>query len=506
MAWNLSEFFKDKKECLKELNNLNLIYDRLVVFKDSDFSDKKNLKKFLMFYDKYKKMIYEFNCYICLIEEMDYHDNDLIKIKSSFNGFVSKIEDVIKDIIIKYGSILDSIQINESDYKKLNYLFDCIESSNENESDKYSHIFLSLLNDVNSSKVDPHLFRHTFLELINNYYNSLCSSLCGSYNDYVFSYYDEISKKDYQKLASIIQNNSSINLDYFACVLNYNFKKLKMDYKTAQELAYYSLSLFGSEYTEFLSYILNSDSIDHDKGKYKSRGNYTYGFKNHRAFAKIDYDNELPSALSLVHELGHMVHHNCKLKYHDKTIGCYGVSSELFSLTNELMLGHNLLKHANSLEDKITISSELINLYYVNLFEAMCSVDLSLSIGNYIDKNSAIDLKAMNSLVKRLENNYNVLSYSDRWINDNNFDMINDIYYVYGLIGANYVWKSVSDNSFSSIDYIEALKGGNGLDVYRKLGCNPLDSDVANSCFAEYKRLVNNTKDLIYEKELKKKR
>ena len=89
---------------------------------------------------------------------------------------------------------------------------------------------------------------------------------------------------------------------------------------------------------------------------------------NHRAFVNINYSDDIESVLTLAHEAGHMLSHKIKKK-NNRGIGeVQNPICEFYSLTNELLVGNELLKNANTLDEKISISYELIDTYYINLF------------------------------------------------------------------------------------------------------------------------------------------
>lgn len=505
VMWDLSEFFKDKKDCLNEINGLNKIYDKILLFKDYDMSIDDNLFCFLKFLDKYQDLIYEFQSYIDLLETSDYHNSDYITINMRFKMITEKIDGVIFDIADSIDfSIIDKYKDNDN-YLKYFQIIESFNNSKEDEVSRTYNAFSRLMSDLEAQNGNIISFKHTFLELINNYFNGLKDSIDISYDDYVFNYHPEITKEDFKFLTNNIKKNSIINRKNFSVASEYVPKNLSVKYENAKEYVKSSLEPFGDEYLGVLNSTLDGDAIDYKSRKYKSKGNMTYMIKNHRAFANINYDNTLNSTFTLAHEVGHMLEHNFKFKHNKTSALETGPTSELFSLTNELMLGYSMLERANSLDEKISISSELIDLYYNNLFEAIGSSDLSLLIGNKIWKDSYIDLKGITSLNNKVINKYNLYNDKGRWISLDVLEFLDVIYYVYGIIGASSVYSSIRDKSFSKRDFLEVLKNNFvGFDAYNKLGCNPLNEDVIKSVFSDYNNLLDNTRDLISEKKLRR--
>ena len=101
--WNLEEFFKNKDECLKEIDNLKNIYERIKTLKN--ISLEKNLFIFLEIYDLYQKMQYELLSYFELLEASNYRNSDLRILRSKFKQIDDKICETFDEVF--------SIIINE---------------------------------------------------------------------------------------------------------------------------------------------------------------------------------------------------------------------------------------------------------------------------------------------------------------------------------------------------------------------------------------------------------
>lgn len=504
MAWDLTEFFKDKKECLKEINNLNNIYDKILIFKSLDMNNKDNLLLFLKFIEKYKPFIYNFQIYINLLETSDYHNIELNTIKTKFNQINDKIENLIEEILENID--MDSYK-NDQDYESLENLIESLRNRKQDEADRTYNLIDTLLSDINSSNNNNSSFKNTFIELFNNYFKSLKESLLTTYEDYVFEIHDELTKDDFKRITSILKTNSYINDSYFEIIKNIKKDNYKINYDDAKKEIMKSLESFGNEYLTILNKTFNNNTIDYNIRKYKSPSNETYLIHNHHAFANVNYDNTLDSAFILAHELGHMMEHNIKYRYKNTSLNEVGTMSELYSLTNELIFGNYLLKKANTLDEKICISKQLIELYYTNLFDATCIAELGLSIGMEFDKNSCIDLKKITRITNKLIKNYNLFKVKNMWIDNNVLEGIDIIYYFYGMVGGVNILNSINDKTFCHRDYFEILKSNNinGFEIFNKLGFNPIDDSTIKKALFSYDSLLENTKDLIYEKELKRK-
>ena len=196
-----------------------------------------------------------------------------------------------------------------------------------------------------------------------------------------------------------------------------------------------------------------------------------------------------------------MVDHDIKLKNNRDSFA--STADELFSLTNELITGEYLLSNSNTLEEKICVSLELIEIYMINIFENISTVDLSLRVNRKILKDGYIDLKSINNMASNVIKKYNLVSTKYFWIDERLFQMLDQIVYTYGMIGASNINNCIKNKTFSIKDYIEALKKSDdeGFELYDILGCNPTNENNINNAVNNYKNLLENTKDLVYEKK-----
>ena len=89
---------------------------------------------------------------------------------------------------------------------------------------------------------------------------------------------------------------------------------------------------------------------------------------------------------------------------------------------------------------------------------ALFHADLSLQIGNEINKKSYIDMKSITSLSSKMIKKYNLFNEKGIWIDSSLFECINSIYYTYGIIGASNICEAINNKTFNVKDYIEILK------------------------------------------------
>lgn len=497
MAWNLEEFFKDKRDCLNSIERLKKISEKILVF-NSDLKSKSDIIRFLKLYKTYSELEYEFLAYFDLLEIENYKNPNLTEYRGRLKKISVPLANLFNSVFEKiYDNNLLELYNVEDEYKEI---FDNYVGSLDNETIRHINAFNTLNNDVTSLNLEPERFKHSFLEIINNYFVSFSDD--ESYEDIVFTNHYEIEKSDLRRLFKILGQNSHLNLNYYDILLeNDDLMFSKISYESAKKKTLNSYKIFGDEYLNLVKDAFNSNRIDYKIRKNKSNANVTFPIKKHNALISINYNEDIESILTLSHELGHMVDHDIKLKNNKDSFA--STTDELFSLTNELITGEYLLSNSNTLEEKICVSLELINIYMTNIFENISTVDLSLRINRKILKDGYIDLKSINNMTSNIIKKYNLISTKYFWIDEKLFQMLDQIVYTYGMIGASNIYKSIENKTFNVKDYIEALKKSknDGFEIYNMLGCNPINENNINNAVNNYKNLLENTKDLVYEKK-----
>ncbi len=502
MIWNLEEFFKDKNDYLDNLSKLSKICQNALEYEKYNFETKEEIIKFLNFYKTYSEIECEFITYIELLKTENYKNNNVKEYENKLNKLTTKMDNLFEKIFkkIKQTNNLEKYNLTD-EYKGL---FETFKNEKETETTRNIKLFYSLYNDMLELNIEPTKFKNTFLEIINNYFKSFINKE-ESYEEIIFKKHPEINKKELKKLFNIIGESSNLNLCFIYMLVDLNENIIpKINYETAKEKTLKSYNILGKEYINTVKLAFQNNRIDHQIRKDKPDVNITYTIKNHNAFVSINYDEDIESVLTLSHELGHLVEHDLKMKNNKEIY--VTPASELYSLTNELITGNYLLKHANTLEEKTIISLNLIKIYITNIYQTLAFSDLSLRINKKILKDGNIDLKSINGISNNVIKKFNILEDRYCWINEDIFETLNQIVYAYGMIGASNICSNIESKSLNIKDYIYTLKEDKykNFELYDKLDSNPIKEENIKKALKNYKNLMTNTEDLVYE--LKKRR
>ena len=504
MIWNLEEFFLDKNDCLNSIEKMNDLYNKVEKYKFYDYDNMEEINKFFNIYKLYKQIKDEFSSYFDLLEMQNYQDSTLRILKDKFKLMNKKMKSLFDIVFFKLETKIEKHKQNKN-YKKYKYIIENYNLSKEDECIRCLELFDSLNKDVFAANVSQDKFKYTYLKIINDYFNSLIENLDDSYVEEILNYHSELTRNELSNLFKIVSKNSYLNTIYEEVMReDIILKNPNIDYLEGQKKVLESLSILGQDYKNELKNIFDHNRIDYEIRKNKSDSDFTYGTKNHQAYISINYQKDIESLLTLSHELGHAVEHNKKYK---QTLLKKIPSSELYSLTNELITGNYLLKNANTLSEKLDISLELLRTYMTNMFEILALSNLTLKVGSHIEKNGYITLKNINTISTNIINKYNLPAQKNFWITPDIFENMDQIIYTYGIIGASNIYSSIEDRKFNVNDYKECLKQSKGstFEIFDILECNPVKEDNIIKSITNYKKLLMNTEDLVYEMKKRRK-
>lgn len=244
-----------------------------------------------------------------------------------------------------------------------------------------------------NQKVRKEAFEATY-SVYGKYKNTFASTLYGGIKSEIF--YAKTRKYDSALQASLFQDDISVdvynnlisavdeNLDSLNKYIDLRKKFLgleelhmydlyvpltdkfdmKITYEQAQEIILKALSPLGEEYLGLIKRAFDERWIDVYENEGKQGGAYSWGSYDSHPYILMNYNDDLNSLFTLIHELGHSMH-----SYYSKHNQPYLYSSykifvaEVASTSNELLLINYLLENSKSKEEKVY----LLN-YYLEQF------------------------------------------------------------------------------------------------------------------------------------------
>ena len=343
---SIKEKFENNSEIVEKLI-YNIGYDKI----ENYVTDNEKLKE----YNQYFKRFFNKNNHQLSNENMKLLD-------SLKDGFIYKdIANELRNITLDFGSIIDE---SGNNIKLTNNNYNIFKNSNDriirqdtfeklySEYEKYRNVFSTLYN--------AHVSTNIGLSNLKKYNSPLEDEL----------HNENINKAVYDNLIDVVNDNLSIAHKYYdlkkKCL---NLDELHMydiyapfpielekeySYETGIDIIFNALKPLGKEYLNMLKNYISSNHIDVYNNIGKLDVNYCRYILGYDPLILLNYQNSINSVETLIHELGHAMHH-CfsfqKQPYIDK--GCTTFISEIPSTVNEMLLWNYLLNYSNSLEEKI---------------------------------------------------------------------------------------------------------------------------------------------------------
>lgn len=501
--WDLTEIFKDENEFLSKLNETELICQKIKLYINKVRKDPKSICDFFELEDLIYIILGKFNVYLELLELENIKNPNLEKLNSELKKVKNLIFEHIKEVKMNIASSdLDYLlKVYPKLFKYIDKINECL-NIEDNIDDKWFDIYKryeKLMNDIYDKDEEEAKYSKQIANIFNDFFKYFTEEN-DSLDDEAFNYGFEI--RDLKKLFLKMKNNSFLNIDAENILNNLiTRERKKINLLEAKNIILNSLNIFGKEYVQEVQNIFASRHIDYYPRDHKSFTEVTRFHPLFKAFASINYDEGINGTRTLAHELGHMVDNNMK----ENKISAYfeniTIFSEFPSLLNELIVGDSVFKKANTLDEKIDILYNTLDVYFTNLIMCPININYFYNIFRESQNGNIINENKLNNILFSLNRKFNLNFTENEWTT---FDFSGEIFspapYFFGIIGATKALNLIQNKEFNFHEYIKILKTtDDGLSNYKKLNCNPYRE--INFVLEEYSRIIENFKDLLYEKE-----
>lgn len=232
-----------------------------------------------------------------------------------------------------------------------------------------------------------HCHRHTFAALLagnlkkdrfyshlRKYKNSLEAAL---FDDNIpVSVYDlllEVVHKNIHLLHHYIQLKKKIlHLDSFHMYDIYvplSEEIAAIDYSESRNIILQGLSPLEESYLSLIQKGFQDRWIDVYENNGKTSGAYSTGSYRSKPFILLNYQATLEDVFTLAHELGHSLHSYYAHQNQPFIYSNYSIFlAEIASTTNEALLTHYLLTHAENKKEKLTVLNHFLEQFRTTLF------------------------------------------------------------------------------------------------------------------------------------------
>lgn len=477
---------------------------------------------------------------------------NLLKDKD-FEAYSSSIKDILKDkahtlpkesekLLSGTGSFAGDFSTIHSNFENADLKFNKVKNSKGKLLPMDQNLASIYLRDK-----DAVLRENAYKELhgaFGRYNNFLFANYCASVKADVFYararhfssvlekalYYEEISPDVYNNLVQEVEENLSIDHNFFALKskmlgiknfalsdVYFNPIKLKKTYtyEDGMDVVYNALSILGSDYVAELKNIAKNNKIDVFATENKRGGAYETMATKKSPLVLTNFMGTFNDVSTLAHELGHAMHSF----YSDKAQSIDNSSYTIFlaetaSTVNETLLSHYMIQNAKTQEEKIYFINEYLSQFHATVFRQTMFASFEEKIHDMVEKNENISAEIMNNLYLDLVKKYfgkKVKIYDEvkyEWSRIPHFFTPFYVYkYATGIISAINIVENLLSGKISAEDYKKFLSSGSTdtpTNLLKIVGVNYDSHEPFKTAFAYVSKLEEELKKTLTCKTAKK--
>ena len=232
-----------------------------------------------------------------------------------------------------------------------------------------------------------------FFSKVRNFKNPLERSL----------YDDDISVDVYTNLIQTIHNNLDKVYRYYELkrqFLNVNELHMydvyaglnekeadKISFDEGKEISFNALKPLGDEYLNDLKKAFIEKWVDIYPNKGKKSGAYSSGCYDSYPYVLLNYENNVNSVSTLVHELGHSMHSYYTNANQPYLYSGYSIFlAEIASTVNEMLLNDYLYKNAQTDEEKIKYLIEFLEVFRATIYRQTMFAEFEMQVFDKYEK------------------------------------------------------------------------------------------------------------------------
>ncbi|KRK98319.1 oligoendopeptidase F [Secundilactobacillus odoratitofui DSM 19909 = JCM 15043] len=287
--------------------------------------------------------------------------------------------------------------------------------------------------------------------------------------------------------------------------------ELSYTFEEAKEEALKALAVLGPDYISHVKEAFDSHWIDVVENKGKRSGAYSSGMYDTAPYILLNWQDNLESLFTLVHEMGHSMHsyyttHNQPYQYGDYAI----FVAEIASTTNETLLTDYLLK---KYPDKAT-QAYILNHYLDGFKGTVYRQTQFAEFEHFIHQQDAAGQPLTADFLSEYYLKLNQTYYGDDVISDpeiaDEWSRIPHFYYNYyvyqyatGFAAANTLASRIlSGDEAKRNDYLNYLKSGSSdypIEVMKRAGVDMTQVAYLDQAFAAFEKRLDQFSTLVNE-------
>ena len=284
--------------------------------------------------------------------------------------------------------------------------------------------------------------------------------------------------------------------------LSYTFEQAKAEAKKA-------LVPLGEDYLKQVDYIFNNRVIDVVESQNKVTGAYSGGSYDTDAYELLNWENNIDSFYTLVHETGHSVHSMYTRQTQPYVYGDYPIFvAEIASTTNENILTEYFLDHITDPKTRAFVLNYYLDSFKGTLFRQTQFAEFEQYIHDLDAKGEPLTADTLDDFYGDLNQRY----YGDavepgseiakEWARIPHFYYNFYVYqYATGFAAATALANNVVHGTSEQREaYINFLKSGSSdypVEIMKKAGVDMTKPDYLEEAFETFKKRLAEFKDII---------
>ena len=284
--------------------------------------------------------------------------------------------------------------------------------------------------------------------------------------------------------------------------LSYTFEQAKAEAKKA-------LAPLGEDYLKQVDYIFNNRVIDVVESQNKVTGAYSGGSYDTDAYELLNWENNIDSLYTLVHETGHSVHSMYTRQTQPYVYGDYPIFvAEIASTTNENILTEYFLDHITDPKTRAFVLNYYLDSFKGTLFRQTQFAEFEQYIHDLDAKGEPLTADMLDDFYGDLNQRY----YGDavepgseiakEWARIPHFYYNFYVYqYATGFAAATALANNVVHGTSEQREaYINFLKSGSSdypVEIMKKAGVDMTKPDYLEEAFETFKKRLAEFKDII---------
>lgn len=286
--------------------------------------------------------------------------------------------------------------------------------------------------------------------------------------------------------------------------LSYNFETAKAEARKA-------LAPLGEDYLKHVDYIFNNRVIDVVESQNKVTGAYSGGAYDTDPYELLNWENNLDSLYTLVHETGHSVHSWYTRNTQPYVYGDYPIFvAEIASTTNENILTEYFLDNITDLKTRAFVLNHYLDSFKGTLFRQTQFAEFEQFIHEADAQGQPLTADVLDEFYGKLNQRYYGDSVEPGGEIAKEWERIPHFYYnfyVYqyatGFAAATALANKVVHGTDQECDaYINFLKSGSSdypTEIMKRAGVDMTKTDYLRDAFDTFEKRLNEFEKIIDE-------